>query len=157
MSEQHETAGELLTRIAEQESRLSVTTFSHEDALRLGMILAELARGRGLSVAVDITRGEQQVFHAGLTGSSADNDHWIARKIRTTKRFGRSSLAMRLESESRPGGFEGLDLASHALSGGCVPIRLADGALVGTATVSGLPDTEDHALVIEALESFLSK
>jgi uncharacterized protein (UPF0303 family) len=157
MSEPHETAGELLARIAEQERRLVVTSFSHEEALRLGMILAELARGRGHTVAVDVTRGEQQVFHAGLTGSSADNDFWIARKIRTTKRFGRSSLAMRLESERRPGGFDGLDQAAHALSGGCVPIRLADGALVGTATVSGLPDTEDHELVIEALEQFLAE
>ena len=157
MSEPHETAGELLAQIAEEERRLAVTTFSHEDALRLGMILAELARGRGLAVAVDITRGEQQVFHAGLTGSTADNDSWIARKIRTTKRFGRSSLAVRLQSEARPGGFEGLDRTSYALSGGCVPIRLADGALVGTATASGLPDTEDHALVVEALERFLAE
>jgi uncharacterized protein (UPF0303 family) len=157
MSEPHETAGELLARIAEQEKRLVVTTFSHEDALRLGMGLAELARGRGFVVAVDVTRGEQQVFHAGLTGSSADNDDWIARKIRTTKRFGRSSLAIRLESENRAGGFDWLDPSSYALSGGCVPIRLADGAVVGTATASGLPDTEDHALVIEALENFLTK
>ena len=156
MSEPHETAGELSSRIAEQEDRLAVTTFSHEDALRLGMILAELARGRGLAVTVDVTRGEQQVFHAGLTGSNADNDDWITRKIRTTKRFGRSSLAMRLESEARAGGFDWLDPALFALSGGCVPIRLADGALVGTATASGLPDTEDHDLVIEALESFLA-
>jgi uncharacterized protein (UPF0303 family) len=157
MSEPHATAGELLARIAEQEQRLAVTTFSHEDALRLGMGLAELARGRGHVVAVDVTRGEQQVFHAGLTGSSADNDEWIARKIRTTKRFGRSSLAMRLESEKRTGGFDWLDPKLYALSGGCVPIRLADGALVGTATVSGLHDTEDHALVVEALERFLAE
>lgn len=147
---------EQLASIAEQEERLVVTAFSHEDALRLGMTLAELARGRELVVAVDVTRGEQQVFHAGLTGSNADNDDWIARKVRTTKRFGRSSLAVRLQSEARAGGFDWLDPALYALSGGCVPIRLADGALVGTATVSGLPDTEDHALVIEALESFLS-
>jgi uncharacterized protein (UPF0303 family) len=157
MSEPHETAGELLSRIAEQEGRLAVTSFSHEDALRLGMILAELARGRGLVVAVDVTRGEQQVFHAGLTGSNADNDDWIARKVRTTKRFGRSSLAIRLESEARAGGFDWLDPTLYALSGGCVPIRLADGALVGTATASGLPDVEDHALVVEALERFLAE
>ena len=149
-------AGELLARIDEQEARLVVTTFSHEDALRLGMTLAELARGRRLTVAVDVTRGEQQVFHAGLTGSSADNDDWIARKVRTTKRFGRSSLALRLKSEQRAGGYDWLDPQVYALSGGCVPIRLADGALVGTATASGLPDTQDHALVIEALEQFLA-
>jgi uncharacterized protein (UPF0303 family) len=152
----HLSAGELLAQIDEQERRLVVTTFSHEDALRLGMTLAELARGRGLAVAVDVTRGEQQVFHAGLTGSCADNDDWIARKVRTTKRFGRSSLAIRVQHEQRPGGYDWLDPAVYAISGGCVPIRLADGALVGTATASGLPDTEDHALVVEALERFLA-
>jgi uncharacterized protein (UPF0303 family) len=152
----HLSAGELLAQIDEQERRLVVTTFSHEDALRLGMTLAELARGRGLAVAVDVTRGEQQVFHAGLTGSCADNDDWIARKVRTTKRFGRSSLAIRVQHEQRTGGYDWLDPALYAISGGCVPIRLADGALVGTATASGLPDTEDHALVVEALERFLA-
>jgi uncharacterized protein (UPF0303 family) len=156
MSVSPETAGELLAHIAEQEGRLTVRGFSHDDAWRLGSILVELARERHLAVGIDITRGEQQVFHVGLRGSNADNDDWLARKVRTTKRFGRSSLAVRLESEARAGGYDWLDPKLYALSGGCVPIRLTDGALVGTATVSGLPDTEDHALVIEALELFLA-
>ena len=156
MSEKHPTAGETLARIAEQEGRLVVTRFSHDDAWRLGTILVELATARKLEIAVDIRRGEQQVFHAGLRGSSADNDSWIARKVNTTKRFDRSSLAIRLQSELRAGGYDWLDPQLYALSGGCFPIRLADGALVGTVTVSGLPDTEDHALAVEALELFLA-
>jgi uncharacterized protein (UPF0303 family) len=156
MSEKHPTAGEVLAHIAEQEGRLVVTRFSHDDAWRLGTILMELATSRKLEIAVDIRRGEQQVFHAGLRGSNADNDSWIARKVNTTKRFGLSSLAVRLQSESRDGGYNWLDPKEYALSGGCFPIRLADGALLGTLTVSGLPDTEDHALAVEALEKFLA-
>ena len=52
-------------------------------------------------------------------------------------------------------GFDWLDPTVYAVSGGCVPIRVG-GAMVGTATVSGLPDHEDHALVIEAMRALLA-
>ena len=147
----------LLARIADQERELAVFGFSAEDALRLGEIVTELARAASLPVAVNVTRGAQQAYHAGLPGSTSDNDDWIARKIETTRRFGASSLAVRLRSESRPGGFDWLDPKVYAISGGCVPILLGDGALVGTITVSGLPDTEDHELAIAALRQLLGR
>ena len=145
----------LLARIADQERELAVFGFSAEDALRLGEIVTELARAASLPVAVNVTRGAQQAYH--LPGSTSDNDDWIARKIETTRRFGASSLAVRLRSESRPGGFDWLDPKVYAISGGCVPILLGDGALVGTITVSGLPDTEDHELAIAALRQLLGR
>jgi uncharacterized protein (UPF0303 family) len=39
----------------------------------------------------------------------------------------------------------------HASHGGSFPIQLTGGACVGVVTVSGLPQREDHALVVEVL------
>lgn len=144
---------QLLAQIEEQERTLWFASFGPDDAWKLGRTIRRLGREREQPIAIHVRLGEQLMFHAALPGSSADNDDWIARKIRTTGRFGTSSLAVRLRSELA-GGFGWLDPAVYALAGGCVPIRIA-GAIVGTATVSGLPDTEDHALVVEAITSLL--
>ncbi|WP_167050944.1 heme-binding protein [Salinibacterium sp. ZJ77] len=134
-------------RIDREERELSFATFAHDDAWRLGSTIREFAVERGLAVTIDVHLGEQQVFHAALTGTSADNDDWIARKIRTVRRFARPSMAIELDE-----GIDWLDGAVFARAGGCVPIRV-NGAMVGTATVSGLSSIDDHDLVIEGLRA----
>jgi uncharacterized protein (UPF0303 family) len=133
---------------------LAFSTFTHDDAWRLGTIITELARERRHPVAIDIRRGEQQVFHAALEGATADNDSWVAKKAAAVRRFERSSLALRLAGEESGRQLAWLDPAVYAVSGGCVPVTLG-GALVGTIAVSGLPDVEDHALVVEGIRAFL--
>ena len=41
-------------------------------------------------------------------------------------------------------------------AGGAFPIRVRGVGLVGTVTVSGLPQLEDHRLVVTTLERFLA-
>ncbi len=142
-------------RTIAEEGELTVAGFSLDDSWAVGSRIVELAKSRGLGVAVDIQRGDQQVFHAALAGTSANNDLWMQRKVRTTRLLGISSLAARFRSELRPTAFESLDRTQYALAGGCVPVKLADGSLIATVTVSGLADTEDHALVVEALKAQL--
>jgi uncharacterized protein (UPF0303 family) len=63
---------------------------------------------------------------------------------------------MRLEAEERGIDFNRryrLPEAAFAASGGGVPLLLRNGMLIGTAGVSGLPDVEDHRLIVEALRS----
>jgi uncharacterized protein (UPF0303 family) len=43
----------------------------------------------------------------------------------------------------------------YAAHGGSFPINITGSGLIGTATVSGLPQAADHALVVEAIERFL--
>ena len=45
----------------------------------------------------------------------------------------------------------GLPTRDYASHGGSVPVFAANGACIGVVTVSGLPQREDHSLVIEAL------
>jgi uncharacterized protein (UPF0303 family) len=144
--------------IAEEEA-LRLPSFDHDDALRLGMRLVELARQERLPVAIDVRKGRQQVFHAGLPGSSADNDHWIRRKVRVVERCGHSSLAIGLLWRERGIPFTqatGLDPARYATAGGCVPVLVRGVGPVGTATVSGLAELDDHRLVVRALRDLLA-
>src|SRR5579883_2636195 len=43
-----------------------------------------------------------------------------------------------------------------AAHGGAFPVLVAGVGLVGTVAVSGLPQLEDHLLVVEALQAFLA-
>ena len=151
---------ELIARIEEQEERLVFTRFDNGDAWALGSLLVELATGRSLPVAVDIRRGTQQLFHAGLAGSTADNDAWIERKVRVVLRYGASSYLVGRRLAARGQVLDaamGVDPAEYAAHGGAFPVRVPHAGVVGVVTVSGLPQAEDHALVIEAIEAFLSR
>lgn len=47
-----------------------------------------------------------------------------------------------------------LDPDTYAAHGGSFPISVEGAGVIGTVTVSGLPQAEDHAMVVEALEQF---
>jgi uncharacterized protein (UPF0303 family) len=148
-----------IAAIEEQEARLQFTRFTHDDALRLGGLLVRLGTERSLGITVDITKGEQQVFHAALPGTTADNDFWVARKVRTVRRYAASSFLVGRRHKAEGKDFNtasGLPLELYAAHGGCFPIVIRDAGLIGTVTVSGLAQADDHALVVEALELFLA-
>ncbi|MHA6757805.1 heme-degrading domain-containing protein [Streptacidiphilus sp. PAMC 29251] len=145
--------------LEQQERDLRLTRFDNDDAWRLGVLLVGLARDRGLAVTVDIRRGEQQLFHCALPGTSADNDAWIERKTRVVRRYGESSY--RVGQRFRDGGssFEEKSRLApdlFAAHGGAFPLHIAGVGVVGTVAVSGLPQVQDHLLVVEALGRFLA-
>jgi uncharacterized protein (UPF0303 family) len=142
-----------------QEERLVFPAFTHDDAWTLGSALVELARERALPVAIDIRRGDQQLFHHARPGTSPDNASWIERKTNVVRRFGHSSLLVGQRHRERGTTFEdatGLPRDTYAAHGGAFPITVAGAGIVGTVTVSGLPQVEDHQLVVEAVERFLA-
>ena len=148
-----------IAELEAQERRLVFTRFDNDDAWRLGCLLVELAQERGLGVTVDIRRGPQQLFHAAMPGTTPDNDSWIDRKVRVVERFGSSSYLVGLRSRRQGITFAAqhdLPLQEYAAHGGCFPVRVRDVGVVGTVTVSGLPQADDHALVVEGIRSFLS-
>jgi uncharacterized protein (UPF0303 family) len=150
---------DLIGRLEEQEHRLVFDRFDNADAWALGCLLVDLATGRDLPVAVDIRRGTQQLFHAALPGSTADNDAWIERKVRVVQRYGASSylVGRRLAAKGQKlDAGMGVDPARYAAHGGAFPIRVPHVGVVGVITVSGLPQADDHALVVEAIEAYLA-
>ncbi|WP_245985096.1 heme-degrading domain-containing protein [Streptomyces tateyamensis] len=141
----------------EQQHRdLRFPSFDLDDAWRLGTLIVELARERGLAVTVDLHHGEQQVFHAALPGTSADNDDWIRRKAAVVRRFGEASYLVgeRHRQWGRP---FALDPSRYAAHGGSFPLLVHGTGPVGTVTVSGLPQLADHQLVTECLALFLTQ
>jgi uncharacterized protein (UPF0303 family) len=157
------TDDDLTAQIAEleaQEERLVLQRFDNTDAWRLGCALVARAQAELAPVAIDIRRGEQQLFHAALAGSNADNDAWIERKCRLVRRFGVSSFLFgrRLAASGRT--LEQatlLDPALFAAHGGAFPLNIVGVGLVGTVAVSGLPQAEDHAMVVAVLTEFLGQ
>jgi uncharacterized protein (UPF0303 family) len=146
-----------LTTIARQEAELHLPRFDHDTAWRLGLNLRGLAISRNQSVVIDIRRfgqPHQQLFYTALAGTTPDNPRWVQRKINVVSRFHRSSYAIGLTLEQNGRTFSeryGLPDADYAPHGGCFPIHVDSAGIVGSITVSGLPQRDDHNLVVEAL------
>jgi uncharacterized protein (UPF0303 family) len=149
-----------LTDLAAEEEELQFGSFTNDDAWELGTTLVSAARRQGLPVAIDVTRNHHQLFHASLPGTTPDNDSWIERKTRVVNRFGHSSLYVRQASIERGTTFEeefGLDPARYAAHGGAFPVLVRGVGPIGVVVVSGLPQLEDHRMVVAALRSRLDR
>ncbi len=144
-----------LDRVIAQEQTIELSRFSNADAWWLGCELHRLADERSAPVAIEIVRGGTTLFSALLPGATADNQGWICRKFAVTRRFEQSSYAINLKLRSGDNLFErfGLDLRTYAAAGGAVPIRVAGTGMVGAAAISGLPQAEDHEMVVAALRA----
>jgi uncharacterized protein (UPF0303 family) len=146
-----------LTIIARQEAELLFPSFNYDTAWRLGLSLRELAVSRKHSIVIDIRRfgqPHQQLFYTALAGTTPDNARWVQRKINVVARFHRSSYAIGLALEQSNRTFNdryNLPDADYAAHGGSFPIHVAETGIIGSVTVSGLAQREDHNLVVEAL------
>ncbi|WP_338931402.1 heme-degrading domain-containing protein [Streptomyces netropsis] len=151
---------EEIARLEEQERRLVLDHFDHDDAWRLGSLLSELARERGAAVTITVRRGAQRLFHRALPGTSADNDAWLDRKCRVVERYAESSYLVGARFRAKGRSFEDssrLDPDRYAAHGGAFPVTVRGTGVVGAVAVSGLAQGDDHALVVEALERFLAE
>lgn len=148
-----------MAELEAQEVELTLPRFTYEDAWALGSLLRQLAVARSAPVTIDIHRGAQQLFRCALPGSTPDNDAWIDRKRRVTERYACSSYLVGARFRAKGTTFEAssrLDPAVYAAHGGSFPLRVTDTGVIGTVTVSGLPQVDDHALVVEGLRGFVA-
>jgi len=148
-----------LRRVEAEEQELVLESLDNDDALDLGLALVELARTRRLPIAIDVERCGQRLFHAAMPGSAPDNFHWIERKKRLVNRTYHSSYAMslKLRVKQRTLAEEAyLDENDYAPHGGCIPLLVRRVGFVGTLTVSGLPQRDDHLLAVEALREHIA-
>ncbi len=146
-----------LAQIGRQEAELIFPSFSYDTAWRLGLSLRTLAFKRGQSIVIDIRRfgqPHQPLFYTALAGTTPDNARWVQRKSNVVARFHRSSYAIGLmlqQSNRSFGERYTLPEANYAAHGGSFPIQVAETGIIGAVTVSGLPQRDDHNLVVEAL------
>ena len=143
-----------IARIAEQEQRLRLTSFNEETAWDLGSRLRALAIARHVAVTIEVRLARETAFFCSMPGTSPANADWARRKRNTVEMLSRSSYGVGLSLELEGSSLEtrmGLPIRDYASHGGSVPLFAPNGLCVGAVTVSGLPQREDHALVVEVL------
>jgi uncharacterized protein (UPF0303 family) len=148
-----------LDRVTLQERELQLRGLDAEVAWELGTRLRTMAVERGLSLVVDVRRFGQPLFYAALEGTTPDNVEWVRRKSNVVARFHRSSYGVGLVMKKKNDTLEarGLPINEYASHGGSFPLTVEGTGVVGSATVSGLPQRADHELVVEALCAMLDR
>ncbi len=143
-----------IARIARQEEALRFAKFDEADAWALGFAMRKAAQERNLPFVIDIRIGNRPLFYTALPGTSPDNWNWVRRKVNTVMHFHKSSYRVGREHDLQGKKFEasrGLDPMEYAPNGGSFPIHIAGTGVVGTVTVSGIPQRDDHGFVVEML------
>lgn len=145
-----------LDRIDEQLRLLRLTSFDEDAAWDVGSDLRRRALERGVAITIEVRLAGSTVFMHAMAGTSPSNADWARRKRNVVELLHRPSYAVGLEA-ARDGqsaldqmGRPEADFATH---GGSFPVVVDGVGCVGAVTVSGLPQRDDHELVVEALAS----
>lgn len=129
-------------------------------AWKIGRYAHDRAEAGGKRIAIEVSRPGQQLFYCAMPGIAPDSTAWIRRKRNVVERFHKSSLLMKLlaDQQGRPM-LERYSLPAddYCASGGGVPVIVRGSGCIGTVTISGMTQYEDHALGIEALRTVLAE
>ncbi|KAF5387300.1 hypothetical protein D9757_005756 [Collybiopsis confluens] len=155
-----------LATIEKIEEELTFPSFTADTAWELGNAL----RLRLLDfpvpavISISLANSNQLLFHSvSRPGTQADNDTWVARKRATVLRWGRSTWYMHNKMEADEAFFAkkymlGETAGTYAIHGGGFPIRVKSvEGVIGVIVVSGLKQTQDHQIIVEAIEKHLTK
>ena len=141
-----------------QEQILQFQSFTEEDAWKLGETMRAAAVAKKYPFVIDIRVSGRKLFFTALPGSVPENENWVQRKInivmvkhKSSYHIGRE-LAQNGKVLNDAMGFNPIDIAPH---GGCFPIIIKNVGVVGTITVSGIPQREDHNFVVEHICAYL--
>ena len=140
-----------LAAIIKQERELCFAQFDEDTAWTLGSRLRTMAVARKAGVVIDVRRFGQPLFYTALAGTSPDNVEWVRRKSNVVARFHRSSYRMGVDMGANLFEKYALSMTDFAAHGGSFPICVQGSGVIGSVTVSGLPQRVDHELVVEAL------
>lgn len=143
-----------IARIIEQERGLEFVSFDEHTAFSIVSRIRGRAVANGWSIVCDVRLWDRQLCYFSMPGSSGDNPVWALRKSNTVKRLLRSSYRATLEVNAADRMFpphRNLPVEEFALSGGGFPIRVKGAGVIGSITVSGLHERDDHEIVVQAV------
>ena len=142
--------------IKRQEETLRFDSFSNDDALRIGNAVVKYATSKNKAVATEIVVNGWTQFLFCMEGTSPANIRWLKRKRNFLEYRRTSSLLGQklMEEQNRTMSGIFLDENEYSDRGGAFPIRIGN-QVIGSITVSGLPDVEDHQMVADVLASYL--
>lgn len=151
-------SAEDIAKIAEQEKALVFDGFDEARAFEIGSFIRERGLAKEMPIVIEIRFWDRLLFYVALPGSTSNNMEWVRRKLNVVRMFHKSTYRMVLEEERpdrtfKPG--SGLSASDYVLAGGGFPINVKGVGVVGGIGVSGLPEREDHAMVVGALATHL--
>jgi uncharacterized protein (UPF0303 family) len=144
--------------IVQQEAMLRFASFDTDTAWRLGSGLRAMLLERNAGGTVEIELAGQVLFACTTPGASPGQANWIRRKRNTVRAFAKSSyavgLALERDGDTLPAR-QGLSLTDYAIHGGGFPVHVTGMGCIGSIVVSGLPQRQDHELVVTAVAQVL--
>lgn len=146
-----------LPKALKHQELLVFDSFDENDAWALGTALHDAAIKLGKGVAIEISRGTDQLFFCLMSGADQVNVDWIRRKrnlVNVTKKSSYET-GLLVKFFETPEDVRELDYADHAWHGGGFPIINKTGEHLATVVVSGLPQRADHKLVTDVIASYL--
>ena len=144
--------------LAEQEELLRFESFDESTAEALVRTAVEQAGGKDLSVTALVRIAGSPVYLSAMPGTTPSNFYWATRKANLVELYGQSSYRLGLSAKQSGKDIleeAGLNPSNYAAHGGSFPIRLTNGLLIGSFTVSGLPQRVDHNVAASALAALL--
>lgn len=136
------------------QQQLQFQHFDHDSAWTVGNMLYAEAIRQGHALALDITVNQHCLFSSLMPGATAENIDWVRRKRNVVNLLGMSSWSAGLMLASRHTTLAeryGLNDRDYAAFGGSYPLMITGCGSVGTITVSGAPQRDDHNLVISVI------
>ncbi|MCB9994219.1 MAG: heme-binding protein [Hyphomicrobiaceae bacterium] len=153
-------AKEDIERIIRQEQELVFEQFDEDLAAEL------LTRGRARANAAQAPIGflvklwDRPLAFGATRGYSHHNYLWCHRKTNTVRLVHKSTYRLVLERGDKPRVFDeswGVDASEYVIAGGAFPISIKGAGFIGAVAASGLPERDDHALVVAAVCDVLGK
>jgi uncharacterized protein (UPF0303 family) len=146
-----------IPKVIHQEEILVFKSFDEADAWQLGTLMRTEAAKYAQGVVIDIRRGKDVLFFTAMPGTTSVNGDWARRKRNLANLTHNSSYltGLQVKFQDAKEKIEGLDEVDYAWHGGCFPIKVAGQGVVATATVSGLPQRDDHKLVVDVIADYL--
>lgn len=133
---------------------LVFNAFNQDTAWALGNALKIEAESQRFALAIDISVNHHGWFSYLMPGATAENTDWVRRKRNLVDLLGISSYAAGLMLQQRQTTLSeryGVNSRDYAAFGGGVPLMVAQVGIVGSITVSGAPQRDDHNLVISVV------
>jgi uncharacterized protein (UPF0303 family) len=143
-----------IDKIKVQETELVFDAFDEATAFEIGSALRARALAENFPIIVDIQLWDRPLFYAAMPGSTGSNADWARRKRNVVRMFLKSTYRMMLEQGGESALFAeryGLSASEFVLAGGGFPIRVRGAGVIGVIAVSGLPQRQDHCVIVDAL------
>jgi uncharacterized protein (UPF0303 family) len=142
-----------------QEKILIFSHFDNACAWDLGSRIKAECDERKVFAAIEVRLARETVFFFAMHNTAPTNADWVRRKRNTVELLQASSYAIGLALEQESSSLEkkmGLPLRDYAHHGGSFPIRTVGSGCLGCVTISGLPQREDHNLIVKVLAEMLN-